>query len=230
MDAQEFGFQAVSHVGSEAAHAIICESPTDVLVAIRGTDDWHDVVKDGRFWPVRSAFGGRVHRGIHEHSLDLWPVIEKVENTAKRLTFTGHSLGGATACHLAQVVGYRRKSKVLPLPHIVEIAAPRIGTPKFCRSVALYTASVTRIVNHRDLVPLLIPGYQHPPGDVLHCNRFGLWTRNPSWANRFKDRARGWGGGVIAAMWGFVLHLFPLENHAIETYASNWKQEQPPCQ
>lgn len=220
------GFSSVTHVGNGGPHAMVCESETDVFVVVRGTerDDWKDLVADGRAWPEPSGVGGRVHKGIYLHALQLTPLLELVQTTTKRLTFTGHSLGGAAACHLAFKAGQFRTAHDLALPHLVLIGSPRIGTRKFCHAVSKHSASVTRLINHRDVVPLCIPGYFHPPGKVLHCNRFGLWVTNPTWRQRFEDRAKGWAGSLTAALWAVVTHLFPLESHAIDTYGRQWSR------
>ena len=221
-EARSLGFHTIRHVGNGGPHAMICEDDHRIVVVVRGTerDDVRDLIADGRVLPRRATAGGWVHRGIEDHASQLWTVLQYVEGTSKELWFCGHSLGGAAATHLALAAGSRR----IELPHLLTVGAPRVGTRGFCRAVVKHSASITRLVNHRDPVPLCVPGYRHPAAVVFHCDRHSNWIRNPSLRYRFQDRARGWLKAIAVGIRAALGHVFPLQNHAISTYNKLWNR------
>lgn len=225
-DAYSLGFRNLHHVGNGGGHAMICEDGHRVVVVIRGTElhDIWDLVSAGRVLPRKSTYGGWVHRGYEAYAKSIWHDLpEDVADTRKQLWFVGHSLGGAAAAHLALMAGEERADEHYGRPSLLTVGAPPVGTGGFCRAVRRNTASVYRIVNHRDPVPLCVPGYKHPRGLMLHFDRMGYARINPSLKSRFHDRARGWMKAAWVGLreWSVVAgveEILPFRNHYIARY------------
>jgi len=214
----------VIHAGP--ADAIVVEDEHRFVVAIRGTQpgQLRDVIADGRFCPERSDYGGLVHRGFWNHAQSLWEDLVDVGilETRKPLTICGHSLGGAAATHIALYAGLNRSSG-RSNPHLLTVGAPRIGTSGYHRQVRKHTASITRVVNHRDPVPLFLSWlYSHPRSRVVYFDHNGLAHLNPSFRKRLRHRGGSYGKVAKTFLSGApcqaAREMFPAHNHYMTRY------------
>jgi len=223
------GWQVIRHIGNGGPHAMIVEDDDTIVVAVRGTEryDLWDWITNGRFLPCEPLPGeqtipGRVHKGFNAYADDIWGSLPVRWNDRKSLWFVGHSLGGAAASLLATATG-RISVNWDAKPNLLTVGAPRVGTTGFGNALHTSTFTSYRITNHRDPIPLLIPPYGHAPATEIHFDRWGMARVNPTFGDRFEDRAKGWGrAGWIAlrerSLTAGLRHLWPAENHAIETY------------
>lgn len=173
---------------SQGTQAFAVRIGDDAIVAYRGTQptELEDVVADARaaLRPqsafadgVALRFPGRVHMGFASavrtvmKDVQAWLADEKRGGgNAKRVFFTGHSLGAALATLHFTV---RAEPDVTVSTQLVTFGSPRVGDAAFCDDFEQRTLSkkgarrktrVLRFVNNRDLVTRVAPrnmGFEH---------------------------------------------------------------------
>jgi triacylglycerol lipase len=218
---KRIGFGKLKFYDNGGAQAYRFESPTDVIIACRGTQpsEFNDLKADLKAFPVKSETFSRVHRGFKTEVDELWPMISKdVEGVTKNLWFCGHSLGAAMATIIAS-----RCSHDEDYPNPVQLytyGSPRVGWPKYVRSLDL---DHVRWQNNNDIVtrvPLRIMGYTHHghnmyirfDGSIDDSGKAHRW-------NRFIDRTKGmWGGIKQGKIDNFADHSMTEYIHHLE----NW--------
>lgn len=198
----------------DGAQAYIFGSPSDIVVACRGTEpnDWNDVKADVNVLMVVAETVGRVHRGFKQEVDDLWPQLEDlIADDKRKLWFTGHSLGGAMAtisagrCFLAHIPATPEG--------VYTFGAPRVGTKRYINSVDV---DLTRWVNNNDIVPRVPPtwmGYRHT-GRRIYINTYGK-VRRMTKRQRTKDRWRGFMEGLKRGKFDH------FSDHAIARYVDH---------
>ncbi|KAI0759599.1 alpha/beta-hydrolase [Trametes elegans] len=155
-----------------------------------------------------------VHRGFADaharRGLDL--VLLAVRSAlsiydTSSITVTGHSLGAAIA--LLDLIFLP-----LHLPNTtvryIGYGLPRVGNIAFANYVDAQPASVTRISNNADPIPVLPPiplGFHHPRGEV-HIRESGEWVSCPGQENLSADCAAG---GISAFMFNESSHDGPYD-------------------
>ncbi|WP_038860864.1 lipase family protein, partial [Pseudomonas sp. R62] len=120
----------------------------------RGTSEiWPDGRRDGDAYQVPFAEGeGKVHRGFYGGALAAYPfIVTYLEKfySGQKLLITGHSLGGAVALILSEML--RRNLEFSPQIVLYTYGAPRAGDTTFIESAKALAHH--RIVNQNDPVP-----------------------------------------------------------------------------
>ena len=137
----------------------------EVYVAFRGTDEWADMWR--HVWVRRDKLpdGSKIHRGWHSDFHKVLPIMyavlrEQMDLLACRVTFLGHSYGGA----LAQIAAYYYSGEVgPPRVHVRTYGSPRVGDRRFSQQLALKVESCYRYKVQGDpvtMVPLALR-YKH---------------------------------------------------------------------
>jgi len=156
--------------------------PTELIVAIRGTQEFAEWIDDGNFVKDSCPFAPKasIEAGFANiyNSLAIAPtvsakkakdVILNLANTLDNdvtLRITGHSLGSALATLLA---GDLAANGCKPAPQIYTFASPLVGDAMFARIFNNLNLDSWRIDNTPDWVPNLPPatmGYMHV--DAVH--------------------------------------------------------------
>ena len=218
---KEHGFTKVKFYDNGGAQAYRFESPTDVVVACRGTQpsEFNDLKADLKAFPVPSGTISRVHRGFKTEVDELWPMISKdVKKVTKNLWFCGHSLGAA----MATIIAARCQcDDDYPNPvQLYTYGSPRVGWPTYVKSLEL---DHVRWQNNNDVVtrvPLRIMGYTHH-GHNMYIRWDGSIddSGKPKRWNRFSDRMKGmWGGIKQGKIDNFADHAMAEYIHHLE----NW--------
>ncbi|MCH7937081.1 MAG: lipase family protein [Proteobacteria bacterium] len=156
--------------------AILVKSDAMAVLAFRGSEpnivDWLFSDADAVF--VKLPEGeGKIHRGFYESFLSVREKIEKVITDESKLPgtlplyVTGHSLGAALAS-----VGGMELEKVRSLAAIYTFGSPRVGDDVWANRMKV---PVYRIVNGRDLVPML--PFSSLIGNFLRRLGFGFVVR-----------------------------------------------------
>jgi len=131
------------------AYACNCDTDTEIsifkhdhgyTVVFRGTDSFADWVDNIKYIPVHFA-GLRVHKGYRDNVMSVMHTIESNVSGLDRVTFTGHSKGGAEADIASEYWLY----KYSRMPECVTFGAPACF-------YGAHENSTIRIVNEHDPV------------------------------------------------------------------------------
>ncbi|MHC8405048.1 lipase family protein [Pseudomonas sp. TMB3-21] len=141
-------------VESTDTQAFITHHEEVILVCVRGTSELlADASLDGDAYQVPFEEGeGKVHRGFYEAAKMAYSfVTDYMEKfySGQKLLITGHSLGGAVALLLSEML--RRNTRFAPDIVLYTYGAPRASDTTFIESAELLIHH--RIVNHNDPVP-----------------------------------------------------------------------------
>jgi triacylglycerol lipase len=195
---KKYGFTKLKFYDNGGAQAYRFESPTDVVIACRGTQpsEFNDLKADLKAFPVPAETISRVHRGFKTEVDELWPMISKdIHNVIKNVWFCGHSLGAA----MATIIAARCEcGGEYPTPvQLYTYGSPRVGWPTYVKSLKL---DHMRWQNNNDIVtrvPLRIMGYTHH-GHNMYIRHDGSIDDSglPRRWNRFVDRTKGMWGGI----------------------------------
>ena len=187
VDALGLGFAA--QVGSDECQALVAFADKALtkntwIVSFRGTQvtqntslpeigddlDVHDMTSALRAGQMQAGFAGPL--------LALWPQIKAVLPIGRRLTFTGHSLGGVRAQLAAGLFG----------GDAVSFGAPKGADDFFWKEGAEAGATWLRVVHEEDFAPgwsPFLPWTTQPPGDIawLHNSRLYRVAQRTTWIN-----------------------------------------------
>ncbi|MGY3640974.1 MULTISPECIES: lipase family protein [Pseudomonas] len=147
-------FDDRKQVESTDTQAFICHHDELILISVRGTSEiWPDGRRDGDAYQVPFAEGeGKVHRGFYGGALAAYLfIVTYLEKfySGQKLLITGHSLGGAVALILSEML--RRNLEFSPQIVLYTYGAPRAGDTTFIESAKALAHH--RIVNQNDPVP-----------------------------------------------------------------------------
>ncbi|PKA70339.1 lipase (class 3) [Pseudomonas baetica] len=147
-------FDDRKQVDSTDTQAFITHHDELILISVRGTSELGpDAMRDGDAYQVPFEEGeGKVHRGFYGGAQAVYPfVVSYLERfySGQKLLITGHSLGGAIALILSEML--RRDPQYLPQIVLYTYGAPRAGDATFINSAQPLIHH--RIVNQNDPVP-----------------------------------------------------------------------------
>ncbi|PAV64462.1 hypothetical protein WR25_07040 isoform J [Diploscapter pachys] len=142
-------------------YVVLSPVAKELIIVFRGTKTKAQLLLEGwdSLQPGADFFGmGNVNRYFLNAHLVLWPEIEQIltntEYKDHRVTFTGHSLGGALASLAAARTakqGYRPGNMI----KIITFGQPRVGSLEYARNFDNMIYYSFRIVFRRDIVPHL---------------------------------------------------------------------------
>ena len=222
--AKTHGFTKCKFYDNGGAQAYRFESPTDVVIACRGTQpsEFNDLKADLKAFPVPAETTSRVHRGFKNEVDELWPMVRPdVEKVTKNLWFCGHSLGAAMATIMAARCSY---SYDMPDPvQLYTFGSPRVGWHAYVKGMKV---DHIRWQNNNDIVtrvPLMVMGYKHH-GHLMYIRHDGSVDDDGKWSpiGRFIDRMKGMLGGLVQ------LKVDNFSDHAMTEYIPHlerWKEK-----
>jgi len=154
------------------------------VLAFRGTESPDDWLKNVNVLPRSWDGPGKVHSGFLEALDNVWSDIRPVLLGIRGPVFyTGHSLGAAIAVVAAARIDAARR----PLA-VYTYGGPRCGDTTFAKQHPLCDR-VYRVVNNRDMVPLVPLGYEHT-GELRYITSDKRLLRNPATRELALDRLR----------------------------------------
>jgi len=220
--ASRLGFTETTYYNNDGSQAYSFANDGDIVIAFRGTEpnEWNDIKADMDASKALAETVGHVHRGFKKEVDDLWPQLEKMlvtnkQNLAKKLWFTGHSLGGAMASICA---GRCLLSHIDTQPEQVHtFGSPRVGTKRYINHAKV---DYYRWVNNNDIVPRSPPawlGYRHA-GEEVYLDSDGRVKK----LNAVERRADMWKGLVS----GFKRRQIDyFSDHLIDRYVESIHRE-----
>jgi endonuclease G len=189
----------------DALGFVVRETATgSIIVSIRGTQTPEEWVKNFTAIPVPfSAVPGfgAVHLGFEKMWMrirgDVMDALGKLP-TASRVTFLGHSLGGAMA-----TIGTVDVKRNLHRPSVdlATIGCPRVGQILFHRNFDNLIAKAFRVAEIRDIVPHVPPAFLVWLHVGLHIPVTSHVTQ-PHSLDSYLEGLRGLGGGLTESVGG----------------------------
>ena len=197
-------------IGAWGPMVFVLAAADCATVVFRGTIDRGGKLLDLLAAQIRApgvmAGWGRVHAGF----LEAWNAVSRqvrVKTAGRRVTLTGHSLGGAMATLAAIEMGPQVEA-------VVTFGSPRVGDAEFRAGYSMQVPHTTRYVNCLDpvaLIPGLIMGWRHV------CP--ATWYDGSGWCSGYSI------GAVLRAAWhlcgtweGMLARL--ADYHRIEAYVA----------
>ena len=220
--AASLGFFESNFYDNDGSQAYSFANERDIVITFRGTEpnEWNDIKADMDASKALAETVGHVHRGFKKEVDDLWPQLEEMlltnkQNLAKKVWFTGHSLGGAMASIAA---GRCLLSHIDTQPEQVHtFGSPRVGTKRYINHAKV---DFYRWVNNNDIVPRSPPawlGYRHA-GKEIYLDSQGQIKE----LNAIERRADMW-RGLVAGFKRRQLDYF--SDHLIDQYIENIHKE-----
>ncbi len=170
-------------ISSCDCHALVVAHKREniMVVSIRGTYSWSNVLADLKIWrvtypPCPKDCG--VHNGFFHYYNNIKAKLDETVDAVSRnsapglkIVVTGHSLGGAVATLYAAHI-LQRWHKYKGNVQLVTYGSPRVGNKAFVKYInnLLETKNIYRIKyknNPVTYIPLTSWGYQHV-GDVVY--------------------------------------------------------------
>jgi hypothetical protein len=151
---------------SSNTQAFISHHDELILISVRGTSEvLPDVWLDADAYQAPFEEGdGKVHNGFYRAAKVAYPfVVDYMEKfySGQKLVITGHSLGGAVALLLAEML--RRDKQYAPDIVLYTYGAPRAGDITFIEGAKPLIHH--RIVNHNDPVPSVPATWMNTPSN-----------------------------------------------------------------
>jgi pimeloyl-ACP methyl ester carboxylesterase len=152
---------------STDTQAFITHNEEVILIAVRGTYELiADGLRDADAFQVSFEEGeGKVHRGFYQAAQKAYDfVVKYLEKfyAGQKLVICGHSLGGAVALLLAEMLRRRTEGYNIQL---YTYGAPRAGDTSFVKGAESLVHY--RMVNHNDPVPSVPGSWMNTKAEVL---------------------------------------------------------------
>ena len=183
---ESLGIIGMEDFAASTDYACAYISDDEIFFVVRGTDDLADWKSNFRFIGRSDWCGMSVHKGFAEGSESLLPNTMRVldKYPVRRITFAGHSRGGAIALLLAL---YANRQFNTTRFRCITFGQPRVSTG---RQIALSRRDMEyiRVQNGSDAVcryPKI--GYSHD-GTCVYLSNDGHCRIDPAWYQRFNDR------------------------------------------
>ena len=202
--------------------AFIAHNTNCIVIAFRGTKNFHDCIIDAGICKVNTTHG-RVHAGFNRALDSVWDQIMQIVSTVKThnqpIWITGHSLGAALAVLTAARLSYLINQPEQPqINGLYTFGQPRVGDAVFITALELFiNERYFRLVNDNDIVtriPDRFNQYQHG-GILKFFDTKGILQDDISYWSEFLERIKGDLDQKIA--------LIPscIEHHSIDRYIKN---------
>lgn len=192
--------------------AFICHHDELILVCVRGTSELiPDGLRDADAHQVPFEEGdGKVHNGFYGAAKVAYRfVVKYLEKfySGQKLLISGHSLGGAVALLLAEML--RRDNQFAPDIVLYTYGAPRAGDTTFVASAEPLTHH--RIVNHNDPVPSVPTPWMNTPSKQMYPVHGAVIALHPvgGWSFLISGMINFWGESY--AHHGRLRHFMPVE-------------------
>ncbi|HUR82492.1 MAG TPA: lipase family protein [Thermoanaerobaculia bacterium] len=144
------------------------------VLAFRGTEELRDWMRNIDVRPDDAAGIGHAPKGFVGALNEVWPRIHaKLREITGPIFYTGHSLGAALAVIAAAKIEADRRPRA-----VYTYGCPRCGDAAFSSHHPLRDR-IHRVVNNRDVVPTVPPGYVHT-GELHYITSDHKLLSNPS--------------------------------------------------
>lgn len=175
-DVESLGFTFDREVQdpNHGTQGFLALNDTMALVALAGTEDVRDILKDAQVWTQEGREDPQcgkkvsVHNGFYRAISDirkdrtLFQRLGQLQQQGRKIYFSGHSLGGALATLLAYFTTLDHPQ--IQIGGVYTFGQPHTGTSSFQKCYDARLKDVTfRFVNKDDSIPRIRPtnNYEH---------------------------------------------------------------------
>ncbi|BCX69637.1 lipase family protein [Pseudomonas izuensis] len=205
--------------------AFITHNDELILIAVRGTsENPPDALRDADAYQVPfQGTDSKVHRGFYGGALKAYDfVLNYLDKfyAGQKLLICGHSLGGAVALLLAEMLRRRSENYTLQL---YTYGAPRAGDANFVKGAEPLVHY--RMVNHNDPVPSVPGTWMNTKANVFGAGAAMTFVNVPLGLSVFVAGITNWTGEPYEHH-GALLHFMPVRFNSQEMSSILW---QPGC-
>jgi len=193
------------------------ETTKQHMVAVRGTSNIENAIVDAAFVLVPDKLSGiDVHQGFLLSARDIYQQIHSKIKPGYKINTVGHSLGGGVALILAMMFD----AQGYDIAEVITFGQPKVtnisGSQQFTH------LNITRLVNPKDVVPLV------PPVDPMDLMNFSIFWHQGTEVLLHKNKQYSVLSGIGSMMRvADFLNDIPgeqhLTNHFMTTYINNIK-------
>jgi pimeloyl-ACP methyl ester carboxylesterase len=210
---------------STDTQAFITHNDELILISVRGTFEIvADGLRDADALQVPFEEGeGKVHRGFYQAAKKAAAFsVSYLDRfyTGQKLLICGHSLGGAVALLLSEMLRRRTEGYTI---HLYTYGAPRAGDSRFTTGAADLVHH--RMVNHNDPVPSVPGSWMNTKAGVFGAGAALTFVNVPVGLSTFVAGITNWTGEAYAHH-GSLRHAMPVEFGRQQTSSILW---QPGC-
>lgn len=194
---------------STDTQAFITHNDELILIAVRGTQQFADGLRDADALQVPFEEGaGQVHQGFYRAAKHAATFVTSYLDrfyAGQKLLICGHSLGGAVALLLCEMLRRRHESYSLQL---YTYGAPRAADSTFIKNAEPLVHY--RMVNHNDPVPSLPGSWMNTRVGVYGAGTALMFTNVPLGLSVFVAGITNWTGEAYEHH-GVLRHFLPVE-------------------
>lgn len=194
---------------STDTQAYITHNDELILIAVRGTQQPADFLRDADALQVPFEEGvGQVHRGFYGAAKTTAAFVTSYLDrfyAGQKLLICGHSLGGAVALLLSEMLRRRPEGYTLQL---YTYGAPRAADATFTKNAEALVHY--RMVNHNDPIPSVPGSWMNTKGGVYGTGLALTFTNVPIGLSVFVAGIINWTGEPYEHH-GVLRHFLPVE-------------------
>lgn len=207
------GYEITRHVHGNVQW-FVARNANDLWVVFRGTDELADWLNNLNAIKVKTDGHGCVHKGFQDAVDSVWSeVMNEIHSTRRleRLSFVGHSFGGALAALSASRIFLKRWT---PYLHLWTFGQPRCWDRSWAMMMDGMGTRYHRIYNAGDPVPHLpfFVRFQHA-GTEIFFDEDGR-IEKPTFGRRLKSAAQ-----VVATQ--LFSSVMRMDAHSMVRYREN---------